>query len=111
MSERTSRIRKSIVMQLKPGKQEEYRASHNEGFWPEMGIMLKAHGAHNYHIALLEESNLLFAYVEIENEELWAKVKDTEICKKWWAWMEEYIVFNPDHTPFSTPLKEMFFLA
>ena len=104
-------IRKSFVMQLKPGKQEEYRASHNEGFWPEMGIMLKAHGAHNYHIALLEESNLLFAYVEIENEELWAKVKDTEICKKWWAWMEEYIVFNPDHTPFSTPLKEMFFLA
>ncbi len=29
-------IRKSVVMQLKAGKEEEYRASHNEGFWRVM---------------------------------------------------------------------------
>ena len=31
----SSRIRKHIVMTLKPGCIEPYRASHNEGFWPE----------------------------------------------------------------------------
>ena len=84
---RSGLIRKHAVMTLKPGSREAYRASHNEGFWPEMGAMLKAHGAHNYAISLLEEpagsgGGTLFAYVEIEDEARWAAVKDTEICKK-----------------------------
>ena len=103
-------------MTLLEGQEEAYRASHNEGFWPEMGEMLKAHGAHNYEISLLEQpagsgGGLLFARLEIESEERWAQVKDTEICKKWWAWMTEFIVFNADGTPRATTLPEMFFLA
>ena len=80
-------------MTLRPGKKDAYFASHNEGFWPEMGAMLKEHGAHNYCIHLLEDpagsgGGTLIFYVEIESEEKWAVVKDTEICKKWWKWME-----------------------
>jgi len=75
-----------------------------------MGQMLKDHGAHNYCISLLPTTNQLFGYVEIESEEKWAQVANTEICKKWWKWMTEFIVFNEDMTPASTPLKEMFFL-
>ena len=104
---RSSLIRKHAVMTLKPGAREAYRASHNEGFWPEMGAMLKAHGAHNYAISLLEEptgsgGGTLFAYVEIEDEARWASVKDEEVCKRWWKWMEEFIVFNADGTPKAT---------
>ena len=104
----SGRIRKSGVMQLKAGKEEEYRASHNEGFWPEMAACLAAHGAHNYHISLMPGTNLLFAYVEIDDEAKWAAIKDTETCKKWWAWMDSFIVFNADGTPFFTETKEMF---
>ena len=80
-------------MRLKDGMKDQYYASHNEGFWPEMGAMLKEHGAHNYCIHLLEDpagsgGGTLIFYVEIESEEKWAVVKDTEICKKWWKWME-----------------------
>ena len=108
-------IRKHAVMTLKPGCIEPYRASHNEGFWPEMGEMLKAHGAHNYAISLLEEpagsgGGRLFATLEIESEERWAAVKDTDVCKRWWKWMKEFIVFNADGTPQATELKELFFL-
>jgi L-rhamnose mutarotase len=90
---RASLIRKHALMTLKPGAREAYRASHNEGFWPEMGAMLKAHGAHNYAISLLEEpagsgGGTLFAYVEIEDEGRWASVKDEPVCKRWWKWME-----------------------
>ena len=86
-------IRKHAVMTLKPGCVEAYRASHNEGFWPEMGTMLRAHGAHNYSISLLEDpagsgGGTLFAYVEIEDEARWATVKDEDVCKRWWKWME-----------------------
>ena len=80
-------IRKSCVMQLKPGKVEEYRASHNEGFWPEMAACLAEHGAHNYHIAVHPVTLQLFAYVEIEDEARWAAIASTPVCKRWWAWM------------------------
>ncbi len=72
--------------------------------------MLKAHGAHNYCISLLPETRQLFGYVEIEDEARWGEVANTEICKKWWAWMEEFIEFGEDKKPGSAPLKEMFFL-
>ena len=74
-----------------------------------MGDMLRAHGAHNYHISLMPSTNLLFAYVEVEDLARWAEVADTPVCKEWWAWMEEFIVFK-DGKPVSTPLKQMFFL-
>lgn len=103
------RIRKSVVMQMKPGKEEEYRASHNEGMWPEMLDCLKAHGAHNYHIALNPATLQLFGYLEVDDEAKWSAIASSETCKKWWKWMEEFIVFKPDGTPDATDLKEMFF--
>ena len=80
-----------------------------------VGAMLKEHGAHNYSIALLEDpagsgGGMLFGYVEIECETRWALVKDTEVCKRWWAWMTEFIQFHADGTPAATPLRELFFL-
>ena len=38
-----------------------YEASHNAGFWPEMGALLAAHGAHNYSISLHPGTRQLFA--------------------------------------------------
>lgn len=48
--------------------------------------------------------------VEIESEERWAQVKDTDVCKRWWAWMRDFIVFNDDGTPAARVLPELFFL-
>jgi L-rhamnose mutarotase len=98
-------------MTLKPGKEKEYYDSHNSGFWPEMGDMLKAHGCIHYVISLHEATNTLFAYLEIEDEALWSRVPDTDVCKRWWSWMTEFIVFGEDGKPVSTDLKEMFCLS
>ena len=78
---------------------------------PEMAACLKEHGAHNYHISLLPGANLLFAYVEVDDEAKWAAIKDTDTCKRWWAWMHEFIVFKADGSPDFTETKEMFFFA
>jgi L-rhamnose mutarotase len=104
-------IRKTFVMQMKEGKVEEYRASHNEGFWPEMRDMLLAHGCRHYVISLLPGTHQLFGYLEITDEALWAKVPETDVCKRWWAWMEEFIVFGEDKRPVSSDLTEMFCLS
>ncbi|MDQ0253406.1 L-rhamnose mutarotase [Evansella vedderi] len=102
-------IRKASVMKVYPGHFEEYKKRHDE-LWPEMGEMLKEHGAHNYSIFLDEETGNLFAYVEIEDEERWSKVAETEICQKWWAYMKDIMETNPDNSPVAKELKDVFYL-
>ena len=72
--------------------------------------MLKAHGAHNYSIFLDEETATLFGYVEIESQERWDAVADTEVCRRWWTHMKELMETNPDDSPVSVELREVFHL-
>ena len=53
-------------------------------------------------------TNFLFAFVEVDDEARWAAVKDSDVCKRWWAWMQEYVVFEGGK-PAATDLREMFF--
>ena len=102
-------IRKAFKMKVYREKHKEYKKRHDE-IWESLKKVLKSHGAHNYSIFLDEETNCLFAYVELENEELWDKVSETEECKKWWAFMEDIMETNEDNSPKSTELKEVFYL-
>ncbi|MNF02634.1 L-rhamnose mutarotase [compost metagenome] len=72
--------------------------------------MLKEHGAHHYSIFLDEARNLLFGYVEIESEERWDAVANTAVCQRWWQHMGDVMPSNPDHSPVSSPLREVFYL-
>ncbi len=49
------------------------------------------------------------AYVEVEDEARWAAIAQSDVCKRWWAWMTEFIVFKADGTPDAIELKEVFF--
>ena len=103
-------IRKAFVMQVEAGREEEYGKRHNP-IWPELEAVLKAHGVHNYSIFLDPPSRRLFAYVEIEDEARWSAIAGTAICKKWWAHMRDIMPSNPDNSPKSIELKEVFHLA
>jgi L-rhamnose mutarotase len=76
-----------------------------------MAATLKAHGGHNYSIFLDKRTNQLFGYVEIEDEARWDAVSQTEICQKWWASMRDLMPSNPDNSPESRDLREVFHLA
>ncbi|AIQ57921.1 L-rhamnose mutarotase [Paenibacillus borealis] len=102
-------IRKASVMHVYPHAYEEYKRRHDE-LWPEMAEELKNHGAHNYSIFLDEETGSLFAYVEIEDEDRWDRMSQTEICRKWWVYMEPLMETNPDNSPVSRNLKDVFYL-
>ena len=102
-------IRKAFVMILKPGNQSEYERRHNP-IWPELQEALRRHAARNYSIFLDRETDRLFAYVEIESEELWAKIAETEVCRRWWAHMRDLMLTNDDDSPLAINLEEVFHL-
>lgn len=56
------------------------------------------------------ESGQLFAYLEVDDVETWDKVSETEICKKWWDYMEPLMETNPDNSPVSKQLQSVFYL-
>lgn len=102
-------LRKAFLMTLKPGRDEEYERRHNP-IWPELREVLKSHGVGNYSIFLERGSGRLFAYVELESEELWLNIASTEVCRRWWSHMKELMLTNPDDSPVAEPLDEVFHL-
>jgi len=102
-------IRKAFLMTLKPGHQDEYERRHSP-IWPDLQEVLKKHGVSNYSIFLDRNSDLLFAYAEIELESLWQQIAQTEECRRWWANMRDLMPTNPDESPLAVSLSEVFHL-
>lgn len=100
-------IRKAFVIQVHPEQHNEYCRRHNP-IWPKLEETLKSHGVHNYSIFLHPETNQLFAYVEIENEATWQSIAETDVCQKWWKHMRDLMPTNPDNSPTSFDLQEVF---
>jgi L-rhamnose mutarotase len=100
---------KGFKMKLFPGMEEEYKKRH-DALWPEMIEMIHEYGGKNYSIFLDRETNTLFGYLEIENEEKWDKSADTEVCRRWWHYMADIMDTNPDESPVSVDLVPVFHL-
>jgi L-rhamnose mutarotase len=103
-------IRKAFVMSVNAGAEAEYARRH-QPIWDELTAVLKAHGAHNYSIFLDPTTRQLFGYVEIEDEARWNAIARTEVCQRWWRHMGDIMPSNPDHSPVSRGLNEVFHLA
>ena len=105
----TRRLRKAFVLQLKPAAREEYQRRH-QAIWPELLATLKAHGVHNYSIFQCGSSSQLFAYVELDDLDRWELVGRTEVGQRWRHYMSDLLVTNPDLSPVSISLSEIFHL-
>lgn len=99
-------IRKAFLMTLKPDNQEEYERRHMP-IWAELQEILKSHGVSNYSIFLNRKTDQLFAYAEVESEELWNQIAETEICQRWWAYMKDLMLTNSDNSPVAVTLDEV----
>ena len=102
-------IRKAFVMSVNPDQHAEYERRHNP-IWEELAEVLKAHGVHNYSIYLDAETNMLFAYAEIEDEAQWDSVAQETVAQRWWKYMANVMPSNPDNSPVSRGLREVFHL-
>jgi L-rhamnose mutarotase len=100
-------IRKAFAMSVDPDQHAEYERRHRP-IWPELEQTLIDHGVLSYSIFLDPASSRLFAYAEIEDEERWAQIAATDICRKWWTHMKDIMPSHPDHSPVATDLSEVF---
>lgn len=99
-------MKAAFKMKLKPGFKEEYEKRHSQ-IWPELVALLKENGVSDYSIFLDEETDTLFA-VQQQNGQSSQDLGNTEIVKKWWAFMADIMETNPDHSPVSIPLPQVF---
>ncbi len=102
-------MRKAFIMKLKAGCAEEYKKRHDE-IWPELVKAIEESGISDYSIYLDEETNILFAFQKVKDHNSTDLLPETEVVKRWWAMMGDIMETNPDNSPVSSDLKEMFFL-
>lgn len=100
-------IRHAFKMKLKKGFEAEYKARH-DALWPEMLKELEDAGVSDYSIFLDEETNTLFAFQKLKNYHTSDKLPQKEIVQKWWKHMGDIMETNPDGSPVSIDLKEVF---
>jgi L-rhamnose mutarotase len=99
----------AFKMILKPGCKEEYRKRHNE-IWPELVELIRSTGVCDYSIFLDEPTNTLFAVQKQGGEASSQDLGNNPVVKKWWAYMADIMESNPDHSPVTIPLEEVFYL-
>jgi L-rhamnose mutarotase len=99
--------REAFKMYLKPGYEAEYERRHSE-IWPEVKQLLKESGVSDYSIYWDKDTNILFAVQKISGEASSQELGDNPIIQKWWAYMADIMETNPDNSPVSIPLKEVF---
>ena len=99
--------REAFKMFLKPGCEAEYEKRHN-AIWPELKKLLSENGVCDYSIYWDKDTNFLFASQKVQGEESSQDMGSNPIVQKWWAYMADIMETNPDNSPVSIPLKEVF---
>jgi len=101
--------RYGFKMKLKPGFKEEYKRRH-DAIWPELKKIIRDTGVSDYSIFLDTETNILFAVQKQSGEQTSQNIGNNPVIQKWWAYMADIMETNPDNSPVSTPLEEVFYL-
>jgi L-rhamnose mutarotase len=97
-------------MKIHADSLDEYKKRHDE-IWPELIELLKETGICNYSIFIDEESNSLFGVLNAADEKLLDRLPHNSVMQRWWQYMADIMETNPDNSPLSIPLKEVFYLA
>jgi L-rhamnose mutarotase len=100
-------LRKAFRMSIHPGTEAEYAARH-QPIWAELEATLIRHGVTTYSIFLDPATLDLFGYAEIESEARWTAIASTDVCQRWWRHMRDLMPVNPDDSPVSVDLREVF---
>ena len=101
--------RNAFRMKILPGCAEEYKKRHDE-VWPELSKLLTEAGISDCSIHLDEETNYLFAYQMLTDDNTGDDLPNQPLMKKWWKHMADIMETNPDNSPVVVPLREVFYM-
>jgi L-rhamnose mutarotase len=97
----------AFKMQLLPGFAAEYRRRH-DAIWPELAALLHEVGIRDYSIFLDDETNILFAVLRRRDGHRMESLAQTELMQRWWRFMADIMVVEPDRSPVQRPLTPVF---
>lgn len=101
--------RQAFRMKLHKGFEAEYQRRH-DAIWPELRELLRQTGIRNYSIFLDPETSHLFGVLELEDPAGMITLPDQPVMRKWWEYMKDIMETNPDSSPHTIPLEEVFHL-
>ncbi|OYD43734.1 L-rhamnose mutarotase [Sphingobacterium cellulitidis] len=99
----------AFKMKLNAGNEAEYLRRHQE-IWPKLADLLKESGVSDYAIYLDPDTLDLFAVQKLRADFDEDKLKENPIMKEWWEYMKDLMETNPDYSPKTSILKEVFYL-
>ena len=101
--------RVAFKMKLNAGCEEEYATRHDT-LWPDLELLLKETGISEYSIFLDKETNYLFGVLKASNPSVLDNLPAQPVMQRWWAYMKDIMESNPDNSPVSIPLEEVFYM-
>ncbi len=99
--------RVAFKMKLKAGYEGEYKRRHDE-IWLELKEELSRAGIYDYSIFLDKETLTLFAVQKLKNDNTVEELPSKKIVKKWWNYMKDIMETNPDNSPVTASVDEVF---
>lgn len=101
--------RVAFKMKLIKGFEAEYQKRHDE-IWPDLQVLLKDSGISEYSIFLEKETGSLFGFLKIADPIKLDELPSYPVMQQWWKFMGDIMETNPDNSPVSIPLNEVFYL-
>ena len=98
----------AFTMKLLPGFEAEYQRRH-DAIWPELTALLRDTGIHEYSIFLAPGTLTLFACLQIVDSHKLDLLPREPVMQRWWAYMKDIMESNPDHSPVTVALREVFY--
>lgn len=97
----------AFMMKVKSGCEAEYKRRH-ERIWPELASLLSSSGIQDYSIFLDPKTGTLFATQKLQGAASSQTLNHNPVVRKWWDYMADIMEVNPDKSPVSVPLLEVF---
>lgn len=101
--------RVAFKMKLNKGCKDEYMRRHSN-ISSELAQTIRESGVSDYSIFFDEQTDTLFAVQTTSGDGGSQDIGDREIVQKWWEYMSDIMETNPDCSPVSIPLEEVFYL-
>jgi L-rhamnose mutarotase len=96
-------------MKLFAGQQNEYKKRHEE-IWPELVSLLKKQGVNDYSIFLDPQTLDLFGVLVTNDPLEFESLPQSPVMQRWWQYMKDIMETNPDGSPVSIRLDEVFYM-
>ena len=96
-------------MAIHPGQAAAYEQRHDDIF-PDLVVALKGAGVSDYSIWLDPETHHLFAILTRTDDHTMDGLPDTEVVKRWWAFMADIMHTGANNVPDQVPLTRVFYL-